>query len=83
MTIVKTAAALDKTTATLTRLATAVFALLLAACTNSVVVRGEFPTPVLEKLPLTLGIYSSLGQYTLGCAPSAPQEPTPDQGQEC
>ena len=30
---------------------------LFAGCANKVVVKGEFPTPVLEKLPLTLGVY--------------------------
>ena len=31
--------------------------LLLGACANNVVVKGTFPTPVLEKLPYTLGVY--------------------------
>jgi hypothetical protein len=31
--------------------------LLLGACANNVVVHGTFPTPVLEKLPYTLGVY--------------------------
>ncbi len=57
MTIVRTAAALDKTAAALTRLLSASLVLLLAACTNNVVVEGYFPAPVLEKLPLTLGVY--------------------------
>lgn len=38
----------------------AALALLLAGCgTNKVVVKGEFPSPVLEKLPITLGVYYS------------------------
>ncbi len=32
-------------------------ALLLSACANEVVVKGNFPTPVLEKLPYTIGVY--------------------------
>ena len=31
--------------------------LLLSACANEVVVTGNFPTPVLEKLPYTIGVY--------------------------
>ena len=31
--------------------------LLLSACANEVVVKGNFPTPVLEKLPYTIGVY--------------------------
>ena len=30
---------------------------LLGGCANTVIVEGEFPTPVLEKLPLTIGVY--------------------------
>jgi hypothetical protein len=32
-------------------------ALLLCACANKVVVQGSFPTPVLQKLPYTVGVY--------------------------
>ena len=39
------------------RLLTVALALLLGACANNVVVHGTFPTPVLEKLPYTLGVY--------------------------
>ena len=39
------------------RFLTAAVALLLGACANNVVVHGTFPTPVLEKLPYTLGVY--------------------------
>jgi hypothetical protein len=39
-------------------IASAALAALLTACgANEVVVKGEFPQPVLEKLPLTLGVY--------------------------
>jgi hypothetical protein len=31
--------------------------LLLCGCANEVVVKGSFPTPVLEKLPYTIGVY--------------------------
>jgi hypothetical protein len=31
--------------------------LLSAGCANQVVVEGQFPTPVLDRLPLTLGVY--------------------------
>lgn len=30
---------------------------LLAGCANEVVVEGDFPAPVLDKLPLTIGVY--------------------------
>ncbi len=37
---------------------TGLFALLLSACgANEVVVKGEFPQPVLDKLPIKLGVY--------------------------
>ena len=51
--------ALDKTAVALVKTAAALawLALLLAGCANNVVVEGYFPTPVLEKLPLTLGVY--------------------------
>ncbi len=39
------------------RFLTAAVVLLLGACANNVVVHGSFPTPVLEKLPYTLGVY--------------------------
>jgi hypothetical protein len=42
---------------TTVRLLTAALALLLGACTNNVVVHGNFPSPILEKLPYTLGVY--------------------------
>jgi len=39
-------------------IANATLALLLSACgANEVVVKGHFPQPVLEKLPVTLGVY--------------------------
>ncbi len=31
--------------------------LLVAGCTNQVVVEGQFPEPVLDKIPLTIGVY--------------------------
>jgi hypothetical protein len=31
--------------------------LLLCGCANKVVVKGDFPTPVLQKLPYTIGVY--------------------------
>jgi hypothetical protein len=42
---------------TTARLLVASLTLLLGACANNVVVKGNFPTPVLEKLPYTLGVY--------------------------
>jgi len=42
---------------TTARWLSAVILLLLAGCANNVVVEGTFPDPVLEKLPLTLGVY--------------------------
>ncbi len=39
-------------------IANATMAVLLSACgANEVVVKGQFPQPVLEKLPVTLGVY--------------------------
>ncbi|MDJ0878205.1 MAG: hypothetical protein QNI86_06310 [Halieaceae bacterium] len=35
----------------------AVAAVLLAGCANQVEVQGQFPTPVLDKLPLKIGVY--------------------------
>ena len=42
---------------TTARFLTVTLTLLLGACANNVVVHGTFPTPVLEKLPYTLGVY--------------------------
>jgi hypothetical protein len=42
---------------TTARLFTAFTALLLSACANKVIVQGEFPAPVMEKLPISLGVY--------------------------
>ena len=42
---------------TTARFLTAALALLLGACANNVVVQGTFPAPLMEKLPLTLGVY--------------------------
>ncbi|MEP5764010.1 MAG: hypothetical protein ABJ308_05430 [Halieaceae bacterium] len=43
--------------ATLLRLLTAGCTLLLAACANKVMVEGNFPAPVLDKLPVSIGVY--------------------------
>lgn len=45
------------TTARAVRSLLALAALVLAGCANEVVVEGEFPQPVLEKLPIKLGVY--------------------------
>ena len=39
------------------RLAVASCTLLLVACANNVVVQGDFPAPLMEKLPCVIGVY--------------------------
>lgn len=52
---------MDSTTSASTRRVSAWGALLglllLAGCANEVIVEGAFPEPVLEKIPLTIGVY--------------------------
>ena len=39
------------------RTATIIVALFISACANNVVVEGNFPQPVLQKMPYTIGVY--------------------------
>ncbi len=52
---------MDSTTSASTRLraawGTLLGVFLLAGCANEVIVEGQFPEPVLDKIPLTIGVY--------------------------